>query len=78
MPTYINFNKRTKEKISIFQSMAAQEQFLQENPGWEQEICAPAIVGGVASGRSKPDEGFRELLREHKKQHKKGQINSFD
>jgi hypothetical protein len=60
--------------------MAERESFLAENPDLRQVLVPPALHSGRGL-RKKPDDGFRDVLREIKKKHSKGltrsTINTF-
>jgi hypothetical protein len=80
MPTYNFINIDTNEEFEEFMSIASLETFLKENPNIVQLVNgAPMIVSGRGSG--KPDNGFRDLLKDMKKKHSKGisrsTINTF-
>lgn len=80
MPTYRFINKNTNEEFEDFMSISALEIFLKENTHIEQLVNgAPLISSG--RGMNKPDNGFRDLLKEMKKKHSKGisksTINTF-
>lgn len=80
MPTYKFKNTITNEEFEEFMSISSLEGYLNDNPHFLQLVNgAPSIV----SGRSikKPDQEFRNLLKEIKKKHSKGisksTINDF-
>jgi len=80
MPTYLFLNTETGEEFEDFLSISAMETFLTENPHIQQLVNgAPAIVSG--RGMGKPDDGFRDILRNVKKKANKGitrsTINTF-
>lgn len=80
MPTYRFLNKITNEEFEEFMSISALEGYLNDNPHFLQLVNgAPMISSG--RGNQKPDEGFRDLLKEMKKKHSKGisksTINTF-
>ena len=80
MPTYRFLNNETGEEFEDFMSISALEVFLFENPNLTQLVNgAPMISSG--RGMSKPDQGFRDLLKEMKKKNSKGisrsTINTF-
>jgi hypothetical protein len=80
MPTYRFLNNETGEEFEDFMSISALEVFLSENPNLTQLVNgAPMISSG--RGMSKPDQGFRDLLKEMKKKNSKGisrsTINTF-
>lgn len=80
MPTYRFLNNETGEEFEDFMSISALDDYLKENPQLTQMINgAPLISSG--RGMGKPDEGFRDILREVKKNNSKGTsrstINTF-
>ncbi len=79
MPTYSFRNKDTGEVFDKFMSLSAREQYLTENPNLETVIGAPAI--GDLTNNKKPDNGFRDLLKDMKGKHDKrftrSTINTF-
>lgn len=80
MPTYKFLNTDTGEEFEDFMSISGLETYLTENPHITQLVNgAPMIVSG--RGQSKPDSGFRDLLKDMKKKHSKGitrsTINTF-
>jgi hypothetical protein len=80
MPTYRFLNNETGDEFEDFMSISALEVFLAENPNLTQLVNgAPMIASG--RGMSKPDNGFRDLLKEMKKKNSKGisrsTINTF-
>lgn len=78
MPTYNLLNNDTGEEFEEFMSYSALEQYLNDNPHVTQQLSAPSIVSGVPN---KPDNGFRDLLKNMKKANSKGfraaNINTF-
>lgn len=67
MPTWSFRNKDTGEVFEqFFSSWRDKDEYLKNNDNVETIIGAPAIVGGV-SGTRKPDEGFRDVLRNIKR-----------
>ena len=80
MPTYKFLNTNTGEEFEEFMSISALDQYLQDNPNITQLVNgAPMISSG--RGMGKPDNGFRDLLKDMKKKHNKGitrsTINTF-
>jgi hypothetical protein len=80
MPTYTFRNNETGEEFDDFMSMSSLDEYLKTNPHLTTVINgAPALVSGRAMG--KPDNGFRDLLKDMKKTHSKGisrsSINTF-
>ena len=62
-------------------SMAEREEYLKANPHIQQQLAAPALGDPIRLGLRKPDNGFRDRLKEIKKQHSRGltrsSINTF-
>jgi hypothetical protein len=75
MPTYRFLNNDTNEEFEDFMSISALSQFLEENPHITQLVNgAPLIHSG--RGLGKPDQGFRDLLKDMKKKHSQGLTRS--
>lgn len=80
MPTYKFLNNDTGEEHEDFMSISALDEYLKTNPHITQLVNgAPMITSG--RGLGKPDNGFRDLLKDMKKKHSKGftrsTINTF-
>ena len=80
MPTYKFRNNETNEEYEHFMSISSMEEYLEKNPHITQLVNgAPLIHSG--RGMGKPDQGFRDLLKDIKKTHSKGisksTINNF-
>lgn len=80
MPTYKFLNNDTGEEYEEFMGISALETYLKENPNITQLVNgAPLIHSG--RGLSKPDAGFRDLLKTIKKGNSKGlgasTVNTF-
>ena len=80
MPTYRFLNTQNNEEFEEFMSISALEGYLRDNPHFTQLVNgAPMIASG--RGMGKPDNGFRDLLKDMKKKHSKGitrsTINTF-
>jgi len=70
MPTYNFLNNETGEEYKEFMSMSEIEIYLKDNPHITQIIGdSPPIISG---SNMKPDQGFRDLLKEMKKKHSQG------
>jgi hypothetical protein len=83
MPTYRFLNNDTGVEYVEFLSITEREEYLNNNPNIVQLLNgAPSIGDSVRLGLRKPDNGFRDKLREMKKIHSKGltrsTINTFD
>lgn len=77
MPTYTFRNKDTGEESTQFLSMSEREQFLQDNPNFEQVLTAPPIVDPVRLGVRKIDRSFNDVLIKAKTAHKGSTINTL-
>jgi hypothetical protein len=80
MPTYRFLNNQTGEEFEEFMSISSMTKYLEENPHITQLVGgAPLIHSG--RGLGKPDAGFRDLLKNIKKEHSKGitrsTVNTF-
>jgi hypothetical protein len=80
MPTYKFLNNDTGEEYENFMSISELDAYLQENPHITQLVNgAPMIASG--RGMGKPEDGFRDLLKDIKKRNQKGitrsTINTF-
>lgn len=80
MPTYRFLNNETGEEYEEFMSISALELYLEENKHLTQLVNgAPMIASG--RGMGKPDNGFRDLLKDIKKRNSQGlsrsTINTF-
>ena len=78
MPTYTFLNKETDEEFDILMSIAERDQYVQDNPHLTQVLRkAPSIGDPIRLGKRKPDDGFRDVLRNVKHHHKKDNINTW-
>jgi len=82
-PTYNFRDVETGTEFSMQMKMAERELYLESNPGVVQIPTLPALHSGRGIGKAaKPEEGFRDLLRNMKNQNSKGlwvsSINTFD
>jgi len=80
MPTYGFLNNDSGEEYTMFMSMSQLDEYLKDNPSITQLVNgAPMIVSG--RGNQKPDNGFRDLLRDIKKKNSRGisrsTVNTF-
>lgn len=74
MPIYRTENTDTGEITEHFCSWDAISHFLQVTSNSKLVPAAPAIVSGVA-GLRRPDEGFRDVLRNIKSHHRGSAID---
>ena len=80
MPTYTFIHKPSGYTQTEFLTIKEMEHWLEKNPEWDVVPAAPLIHSG--RGLGKPDQGFRDVLREIKRKHSQGisksKINTFD
>jgi hypothetical protein len=82
MPSYTFLNTESGEVFTTIMSIAEREDYLKANPHIQQQlISAPALGDSIRLGLKKPDNGFRDRLKEIKKAHSKGitksTVNTF-
>lgn len=80
MPTYSFRDKNTQETFDKRMSYADKVEFLEENPHLESIITsAPGLGDPVRLGLRKPDQGFRDVLKNMKsnKAYSNNKINDF-
>lgn len=76
MPTYRFINKETGEEFEeFFKSYKNKDEYLNNNAHIEQLVGAPNIVSGVAG--SKPDDGFRDILKNIKRRIPGSNVNTW-
>lgn len=76
MPTYNFRNKETGSITEEFLRISNLDQYKQDNPNLEQIIVsAPAM--SYAGTKTKPSDGFRDVLRRIKKNNPRSKINTF-
>lgn len=78
MPTYTFRNTKTDEVFDLFMKMAEKDQYLADNPDMVSVIGAPLTVTSLDM---KPDNGFRDVLKEirghHDQRFTRSTINTF-
>jgi hypothetical protein len=73
VPSYTFRDLNTDDIHTAIMSMSEREEYLKNNPHLQQVIhSAPAIGDSIRMGLKKPDDGFRDRLREIKKAHSRG------
>lgn len=82
MPSYTFLNTETGETFTSIMSMSEREEYLAQNPHVQQQIVsAPALGDSIRLGLRKPDDAFRDRLKEIKKAHStrytKSTVNTF-
>jgi hypothetical protein len=82
LPNYTFLDRNTGEYQTLNMSMSEREEYLKQNPTMQQVIhSAPALGDPHRLGLKKPDNAFRDRLKEIKKAHSRGftksTINTF-
>ena len=78
MPSYTFKNIETDEIFDSIMSMAERETFLTDNTNITQLVGRPPAIGDpIRLGLRKPDDGFRDVLRNVQHHHKKDSINTW-
>jgi len=78
MPIYSAMNKDTDEVFEVNMKFTEFEQYLNDNTNITQVFTKfPALGDSVRLGMRKPDDGFRDVLRNVKHHHKKDSINTW-
>jgi hypothetical protein len=84
MPSY-TFRDSTGREWTEFMSMSEHAEFLKSNPEVEQVMVPTPLLDptgmSIKGVKNKPDNGFRDLLKDMKKKHSQGlsksAINTF-
>lgn len=75
MPNYKFYDKVRKKEFLLTMSISDRTQFLESNPHIEQLVHgAPAI--GYRTTTKKIDSGFRDVLKEVKKKHRRSTVDT--
>lgn len=82
MPTYKFRNRITGEEWEDFMGISAADKYLEENPDIERLVNGfPMMASSAMGGKTKPDDSFRDILKEMKKKTSggitKSTINTF-
>jgi len=79
MPIYSVMNKNTEEVFEVNMKFTEFEQYLKDNSHDIKQVFTrfPATGDSVRLGVRKPDDGFRDVLRNVRHYHKKDSINTF-
>lgn len=67
MPTYSFRNKETGEEFDEIMSIHKLDQYKADNPHLEQLLGTPPLGDPVRLGMKKPDDTFRDILKQIKK-----------
>ena len=80
MPTY-TFRERNNPEVvfdQFFKSFSIKEEFLKENQHLEQiHTSGPGVIDPIRLGIRKPDDSFRDRLKDIKQSHRGSTINTF-
>jgi len=78
MPTYNWRHKKTGKTSEIFfLTIKEAEEYEKDHPELEWMCGAPGIVDSFRVGLKKPDDTFRDRLRDIKSRHRHSTINTF-
>lgn len=78
MPVYSIRDTKTQEVFEVTLKFSELETYLLENTHLKQEFNKfPGIGDSIRMGVRKPDDGFRDVLRNVRHHHKKDSINTF-
>lgn len=78
MPLYSMKNLETHEEFEVNMKYSELGQYLIDNPQLQQVFTKfPSLGDSVRMGIRKPDDGFRDVLRNVRHHHKKDSINTF-
>lgn len=77
MPLYHFKNKATGEILTELIPLRNLDKFVEDNPHLQKCLSTPGFADPHRMGRIKPDDNFRDLLKETKKAHKGSTINTF-
>jgi hypothetical protein len=78
MPTYLFEDTNTGEEIEISMKISERDPYLEANPHMRQLVNGfPADVDSYRIGRTKPSDGFKDLLTHIKKNNQGSKIRTF-
>lgn len=78
MPTYKFMDKITGDELIIEMKISERDEFLKNNPHLTQLVHGfPGLSDPARLGLRKPDQGFRDLLKEVKKRNRGSTINDW-
>ena len=78
MPTYKFQNNETGEEFELFMSISERDEFVKNNPNLTQLVHGfPGMADPTRIGRVRPDDGFRDVLKEVKKRNRGSNINTW-
>ena len=79
MPTYTFRNSETEEVFDqFFTSFSKKDEFLEQNPHLQQiHTSGVGVCDPIRLGIRKPDDAFRDRLKDIKRSHRGSKINTF-
>ena len=78
MPIYSVMDTTTEEVFEVNMKFTEFEQYLKDNSHFKQAFTRfPAVGDSIRMGVRKPDDGFRDVLRNVQHHHKKDSINTW-
>ena len=78
MPTYIFYDNKSEETFeTFFSSYSKKDEFLEQNPQLRQVLHPVAFGDAIKMGLRKPDDAFRDKLKDIKRAHRRSTINTF-
>jgi hypothetical protein len=77
MPSYTFKDKITGELTTKMMSLSERDSYLEDNENLQLCLATPGFADPHRMGRIKPDDNFRDLLRETKKAHRGSTVNTF-
>jgi hypothetical protein len=78
MPIYSIRDNTTNEEFEVNMKFSEMENYLKDNPHLQQIFNRfPSLGDSVRLGIRKPDDGFRDVLRNVRHHHKKDNINTW-
>lgn len=78
MPVYSIKNTETDQVFEVSLKFAELDDYLSENPTYKQVFTKfPGVADPTRVGVKKPDNGFRDVLKEVKSHHKRNVINDW-
>jgi hypothetical protein len=78
MPIYSIMNTDTEEVYEVNMKFADLEHYLKDNPNLTQVFNRfPSLGDSVRLGLRKPDDGFKDVLKNVKHHHRRNSINTW-
>jgi len=77
MANYTFLDTTTNKEFDISMPISELDDYKKANPHLTQQLRATAIADPTRLGLKKPDGGFRDLLKDMKKTHRRSSINTW-